>query len=77
MIYAPLPEIAALAERHGLGVTADPTDPATVTAQITALAADRPRLDELRANVARAAPELTWEREEQTLVALVRDALGD
>ena len=76
MIYAPLPEIEALAERYDLGVEADPTDSAAVAAQISSLAADRPRLEELRSNATKAAPELSWEHEETALAEVVERAMG-
>lgn len=65
--------IRELAERHDLGVVVDPEDPDALTAAIAALRADLARY---RANVAAAAPQLSWEAEEATVAALLDAALG-
>ncbi len=65
--------IRELGEEHGLGVMVDPADPASLAAGIAALRAD---LERFRANVAAAAPQLTWEREEETVRIVLEAALA-
>jgi glycosyltransferase involved in cell wall biosynthesis len=65
--------IRSLCERHGLGVVVDPEDPASLAAGIAEL---RGRLDELRAAVRAAAPELSWEHEERELARILERALA-
>lgn len=71
-----LVEVAALAERHGIGVAVDTRDPSSVAAGIRALLEDEGRARELRRNAERAALEESWEREERVLERLVKEALG-
>jgi glycosyltransferase involved in cell wall biosynthesis len=49
-----------------VGATCDPTDPASIADALDRVTAD----GELRANVERAAPLYTWEREREKLLAL-------
>jgi glycosyl transferase family 4 len=65
--------IRELCEQHGLGVEVDPEDPASLAAGIAAL---RASLDEHRAAVAAAAPELSWEHEEAVLTEVLASALA-
>jgi glycosyltransferase involved in cell wall biosynthesis len=71
LLPADMEAIRALGEEHGLGVVVDPDDPVALAAAIAALRAD---LDALRANVARAAPALSWEREEQAVADVLARA---
>lgn len=71
LLPADMAAIRALGEEHGLGVVVDPDDPVALAAAIAALRAD---LDALRANVARAAPALSWEREEQAVADVLARA---
>lgn len=69
IIASPIPEVKALVERYDLGVLCDPTDPAAIAAAIqTLLQPDN--YARYRANAQCARAELTWEHEEQKLVAL-------
>jgi glycosyltransferase involved in cell wall biosynthesis len=72
LLPAGMDAIRELGEQHGLGVVADPADPDALAAGITALRAD---LDTLRANVAAAAPALSWEAEEAAVAAVLDEAL--
>jgi glycosyltransferase involved in cell wall biosynthesis len=65
-----LPELAATAERYGLGRSIDPADPDDIAATVTALLESRSDLDEIRARVRAAWTELSWEGEETRLAAL-------
>jgi glycosyltransferase involved in cell wall biosynthesis len=58
---------------HHLGVVVDPQDPASLAEGIAALRADG---DGYRAAVRAAAPELSWEREEQTVARVLDEALS-
>jgi hypothetical protein len=71
LLPAHMEAIRALGEEHDLGVVADPTDPASLDAGLRALRSDAPRL---RANVAAAAPALTWAREEAVLAEVLAAA---
>ena len=77
LIYPPLAEIAALAERYGLGVAADPSEPASVAGAVTALRDDPSLAEAYRDNVLKAREELSWEREEALIGDLVAGALAD
>lgn len=65
-----------LADRHGIGVLFDETDPAAIARAINDLAHD----DEARLAYAHAceaaAPALSWEHDEQTLIGLVEGLVG-
>jgi glycosyltransferase involved in cell wall biosynthesis len=76
VLYPPLTEIRALSERHGLGLEIDPTDPGSIAAAVRRLSEDRAELDRLRKNVRAAAPELSWEREEERIAAMLDAALA-
>jgi glycosyltransferase involved in cell wall biosynthesis len=71
LLPAHMDAIRELGEEHGLGVVVDPGDAASVVAGIAALRAD---VQALRENVARAAPELTWEREEAAVAGVLAQA---
>jgi glycosyltransferase involved in cell wall biosynthesis len=68
VVVADLPEAARLVRERGIGVTADPADPAAVAAALRG-ALDL-RDDESRRRIAAAAAELNWEREKQRLLDL-------
>ncbi|HMJ73520.1 MAG TPA: glycosyltransferase [Solirubrobacterales bacterium] len=74
VVVSDLPEASRLVRAHGIGWCADGADPESVAVALrTALAQQN---DEgLRERLARAATELSWEREKQSLLA-VYDALG-
>jgi glycosyltransferase involved in cell wall biosynthesis len=72
LLPAHMDAIRELGEEHGLGVVVDPGDPESLAVGIAALRAD---LAALRENVARAAPQLTWEREEKAVAAVLARAL--
>ncbi len=73
LLPARMDAIRELGERHRVGVVVDPTDPAGLAAGIAEL---RTHIDEHRAAVRAAAPELSWEREEVALGALLDGALA-
>jgi glycosyltransferase involved in cell wall biosynthesis len=74
VLYPPLAEIAALCERHGLGLPIEPLDPDSVAGAVQQLLDDPDLLARLRANVERARPELSWEHEERVLSRVVAEA---
>ena len=65
--------IRALCEEHDVGVPIDPRDADSVLAGIRRLRDDPRELERLRANARQAAGQVSWEREEAKLNALVRD----
>jgi glycosyltransferase involved in cell wall biosynthesis len=71
LLPAGMDAIRETGEEHGLGVVVDPRSPASLAAGIAALRADLPRY---RANVAAAASQLSWEREEHAVGATLNSA---
>jgi glycosyltransferase involved in cell wall biosynthesis len=71
VLYPPLPEMAALAERHQLGVEIDPADPDSVAAGVRAMVGEAGATARYRANVERARETLSWEQEERTLAEIL------
>jgi glycosyltransferase involved in cell wall biosynthesis len=65
--------IRALCEEHDVGVPIDPRDADSVLAGMRRLLDDPRELERLRANAREAAGQVSWEREEAKLNALVRD----
>jgi glycosyltransferase involved in cell wall biosynthesis len=72
-----LPELSAIAERHGLGLGIDPRHPKSVAAGVRTLLEDRELVERLRSNARRARPELSWAAEERRLVELIHTALSN
>jgi glycosyltransferase involved in cell wall biosynthesis len=66
VVVSDLPELGGVVREHEVGATCDAADPASIAAAIDRVTAE----PGLRANVARAAPLYTWERERETLLAL-------
>lgn len=72
VVVADLPEASRLVDERGVGWCADPADAGSVAAALrTAL--DRQDDDGLRHRLARAASELSWEREKQRLLAVYEE----
>lgn len=75
IVSSPIPAVTALVEQYDLGVTCDPSDPASIAA--AALTVLKPEnQSRYRANALKAHHELNWETEEQKFVALYRRILG-
>ena len=66
VVVSDLPELGGVVTGNRVGATCDPTDPASIADAVDRVTAD----PELRANVDRAAPLYTWEREREKLLAL-------
>jgi glycosyltransferase involved in cell wall biosynthesis len=64
-----LPDMAGLVSRHGIGATFDAEDPRSIAAAIARLLDDGAH-SRFREQVARAAEELSWEREARPYVEL-------
>lgn len=77
LLYPPLPEIAAVAERHGLGLPIDPRDPASIAQAARSLGDDRDAAARYARAAVEATAELSWERQEPLLERAIRDALRD
>jgi glycosyltransferase involved in cell wall biosynthesis len=71
-----LVELSALADRYGLGLPIDPRQPTSIASAVRRLLEDEPLRGRLRANVERAREDLSWEREEPRLQAIVEEAIG-
>lgn len=63
VVTSGFPELRRVVTEHGIGTTFDPEDPIDIARAVRDVVSDRRRLDELRAAAARAAAELSWERE--------------
>lgn len=75
IVSSPIPAVTALVEQYDLGLTCDPTDPASIAkAALTVLKPENQ--SRYRANALKARDELNWETEEQKFVALYRSILG-
>lgn len=72
---ADLPEMAALVRRYGLGSLVPSTDPVVIATAINALT--RPRIDAAKHAAILAASELTWEHEQERLLALTETLLHE
>lgn len=57
------PELMQVLETHDCGMTFDPSEPSSITACVRDLLSDRPRLQQMAANAARAAERFNWEKE--------------
>ncbi|MBM3668331.1 MAG: glycosyltransferase family 4 protein, partial [Actinobacteria bacterium] len=77
VLYPALPGIASVAAERELGPEIDSRDPASIAAAARVLIEDRGARERYRKNAARAAGELSWERQEPRLTALIDAALED
>jgi glycosyltransferase involved in cell wall biosynthesis len=75
LVGTQLPEVKALIERYDLGALCDPADPASIAGAIMQVL-DPAHYARYKANAVSARSELTWEGEEQKLIALYRSILG-
>jgi glycosyltransferase involved in cell wall biosynthesis len=72
VVVADLPEAAKLVRERGIGWCADPADPGSVAAALREALARRADAG-LGERLARAAAELSWEREKQRLLAVYEE----
>lgn len=73
LAIGPSPEMAALVERHGLGLVARDFLPLSLARALSAL--DAVRINEMKARAHAAARELSFERSEEALLGLVRKVI--
>jgi glycosyltransferase involved in cell wall biosynthesis len=71
-----LPEIAAVAERHELGLPIDPRSPGSIAAAVRSLFDDPEGRGRFAENARRVADEYSWERQEARLGEVVERALA-
>jgi glycosyltransferase involved in cell wall biosynthesis len=76
ILYPSLPEIKGIAERYSIGTSIEPLVPRSISTAIIALANDVQRMSQCKMNLAVAAQDLTWEKEETVLEDLVLRTLG-
>ncbi len=77
VLYSPrLGEVAAIAERHGLGITIEPDDPASIAAAMRRLGEDPAERERLAAAAREAGETESWEREEQRFSDYIESALA-
>lgn len=75
LCVADLPEMAALVRQYGMGSLVADTNPVTIAKAINALT--RPQIDAAKQAAILAARELTWEREQERLMALTETLLRE
>jgi glycosyltransferase involved in cell wall biosynthesis len=71
-----LTAIHALCREHGVGIEIDPEDAGSLEATLRGLLDDPAELARLREKARNAAAALSWERDEERLLALVRDLMA-
>jgi glycosyltransferase involved in cell wall biosynthesis len=76
LLYSSLTGVREVAERYRVGLEIDLVNPDSVAATITRLRREPGLLDGLRANVDRARSELSWDREEPKISAMIESALA-
>jgi glycosyltransferase involved in cell wall biosynthesis len=76
VLYPPLPEIKALADRFGFGIAIDPTDPASIVAAVRRLVGDGAECRARGQAAAAASRELEWSIEEDVLQRVVESTIG-
>jgi len=76
LLYPPLPEIRRIADHYGIGILVDPRDPNAIAAALHSIRQEPDRLRSIKAGLMAARQELSWEREEQALKALVENLIG-
>lgn len=74
LVGTALPEVKALIERYDLGTLCDPADPASIAEAVMRVLAPE-NYNRYKNNALNARNELTWEGEEQKLIALYRSIL--
>jgi glycosyltransferase involved in cell wall biosynthesis len=72
VIASDFPEMRALIERHGVGVTFDPSDPDALARAARAVLDDPVALEGMRTRARAAAEHYCWERESEKLLAIYR-----
>jgi glycosyltransferase involved in cell wall biosynthesis len=76
LLYPDLPELAALAAAHGLGIPIDPLSPDSLAAGMRTFVEQPGRLEDFRRNAARAREIVCWQHEEQVLAGVLDRVAG-
>jgi glycosyltransferase involved in cell wall biosynthesis len=72
VVASRFPELLKVVEGLGIGATFDPEQPEEIAAAVNGLLDDAAALARARANVARAGPRFTWEKESAKLLDVYR-----
>jgi len=67
VLVSPFPEMKAIVEQYGIGEYIENHDPAWLASKLDSMLADEERLGRYRRNLAGAALDLCWEKEEEKL----------
>jgi len=70
-----LVELRKIVEQYGVGMIAESHNPVYLAERIKEMLSDKKRFDSWKENLKLAAAELCWEKEEQKLLHIFRDAL--
>jgi len=70
-----LPELRKIIEYYNIGMITESHDPSKIAEKVKEMLSDEKRFDSWKENLKLAASELCWEKEEQKLMQLFRDAL--
>ncbi len=74
VVVSSLPEMKALVEQYGIGEVLEERTPEKLAEKIQYLAINSGKQDQLRQNIELAARDLCWQREEEKVIRLYREA---
>ena len=74
VLVSPLPEMKALVDQYRIGEFIESHDPVALASQMDSMLGNSVRMSGYRQNMLRAARELCWEKEEKSLMEVLRPA---
>jgi glycosyltransferase involved in cell wall biosynthesis len=72
VLVSPFPEMLAIVEKYRIGETIESHDPALLARDFDRMLSGKESLEHYRAHLDQSAAELCWEKEEETLLNLIR-----